>query len=37
VNLSALIAGGGTFKMVAAADPLAVALGINLDTADGSS
>jgi hypothetical protein len=27
----------GTFKMVAAADPLALALGINLDTADDGS
>jgi alkylhydroperoxidase/carboxymuconolactone decarboxylase family protein YurZ len=27
----------GTFKMVAAADPLALALGINLDTADDES
>ena len=27
----------GTFKMIAAADPLALALGINLDTADEGS
>jgi alkylhydroperoxidase/carboxymuconolactone decarboxylase family protein YurZ len=27
----------GTFKMIAAADPLALALGINLDTADDGS
>ncbi len=35
--LTAVGANVGTFKMVAAADPLALALRINLDTADDGS